>query len=178
MPRPDTRPDTRADTSPDTLPGTRPDTLRTVTLGRLDEGVYLARNPRGGQLRFGSHAEVDFTPVELLLAAVAGCSAVDVDVVTGRRAPAEQFEVTARAHKVPTDGGGSALRDIEVTFTVRFSDDAAGDAARAVLPRALKASHDRTCTVSRTIEAGTPVLVRLEGDDAGLPQPLSDTPRP
>lgn len=136
------------------------DTLRTVTLGRLDEGVYLARNARGGELRFGSKAGNDFTPVELLLAAVAGCSAVDVDVVTGRRAEAQQFDVTAQAHKVPTDGAGSILRDIEVTFTVRFPDGAAGDAARAILPRALKASHDRTCTVSRTIEAATPVLTR------------------
>ena len=136
------------------------DTLRTVTLGRLDEGVYLARNPRGGELRFGSNAGDDFTPVELLLAAIAGCSAVDVDVVTGRRAPAEQFEATAQAHKVPTEGGGSILRDIEVTFTIRFPEGADGDAARAMLPRALKASHDRTCTVSRTVEAGTPVLTR------------------
>lgn len=138
-----------------------PDTLRSVTMHRLDEGVYLARNARGGELRFGSKAGADFTPVELLLAAVAGCSAVDVDVVTGRRAPAEQFEATAHAHKVATDGGGSVLRDIEVTFTVRFAADEAGDKARAVLPRALKTSHDRTCTVSRTIEAGTPVLTRL-----------------
>lgn len=137
-----------------------PDTLRTVSLRRLDEGVYLARNPRGGELRFGSKAGEGFTPVELLLAALAGCSAVDVDVVTGRRAQAEQFDVTAQAHKVPTHGGGSILRDIEVTFTVRFADDEAGDAARAILPRALAASHDRTCTVSRTVEAGTPVLTR------------------
>lgn len=136
------------------------DTLRTVTLGRLDEGVYLARNARGGELRFGSKAGDDFTPVELLLAAVAGCSAVDVDVVTGRRSAAEQFEAAVQAHKVPMDGGGSILQDIEVTFTIRFPDGEAGDAARAILPRALKASHDRTCTVSRTIEAGVPVLTR------------------
>jgi putative redox protein len=132
------------------------DTLRHVTLERLDEGVYLARNARGGELRFGSKAGTDFTPVELLLAAAAGCSAVDVDVVTGRRSPAEHFEVTATAHKV-RDDGGSILRDIEVTFTLRFPEGEAGDAARAILPRAVRTSHDRTCTVSRTIEAGTPV---------------------
>lgn len=137
------------------------DTLRTVTLGRLDEGVYLARNARGGELRFGSKAGDDFTPVELLLAAVAGCSAVDVDVVTGRRAEAETFEVVASAHKVRDDDGGSVLRDIEVTFTVRFADGDGAQAARAVLPRALRTSHDRTCTVSRTIEAGVPVSTRL-----------------
>lgn len=140
------------------------DTLRSVTLGRLDEGVYLARNARGGELRFGSKAGVDFTPVELLLAAVAGCSAVDLDVVTGRRAPAERFEVTSRANKVRDEDGGSVLRDIEVTFTLRFADTAAGDAARALLPRALRTSHDRTCTVSRTIEAGVPVSARLDED--------------
>lgn len=137
------------------------DTLRSVTMRRLDEGVYLARNARGGELRFGSNAGVDFTPVELLLAAVAGCTAVDVDVVTGRRAVAEQFEVAAQAHKVPTESGGTILRDIQVTFRVRFGDDADGDAARAVLPRALAASHERTCTVSRTIDAGTSVVTRL-----------------
>jgi putative redox protein len=139
----------------------QPDTLRTVILGRLDEGVYLATNPRGGTLRFGSHAGHDFTPVELLLAALAGCSAVDVDVVTGRRAAAEQFEVTARAHKVPAEGGGTILRDVEVTFRVTFGEGEAGDAARAILPRAVAASHDRTCTVSRTVEAGTPVTSRV-----------------
>jgi uncharacterized OsmC-like protein len=67
------------------------DTHRWVTMDRLDEGVYLARNARGGELRFGSRAGEAFTPVELLLAAIAGCSAVDVDVVTGRRSPAETF---------------------------------------------------------------------------------------
>jgi uncharacterized OsmC-like protein len=141
--------------------GTSPDTLRTVTLGRLDEGVYVATNARGGTLRFGSNAGDDFTPVELLLAAIAGCSAVDVDVVTGRRAPAEEFEVAAQAHKVPADGGGTILTDIEVTFSLRFADGAAGDAARTILPRAVAASHDRTCTVSRTVEAGTPVLTQV-----------------
>jgi uncharacterized OsmC-like protein len=147
-------------------PADQPDTLRSVTLGRLDEGVYLATNTRGGTLRFGSHAGDDFTPVELLLAAVAGCSAVDVDLVTGRRAPAEHFEVTAQAHKVPAGGGGTILRDVEVTFRLTFGDDEAGEAARSILPRAVKTSHDRTCTVSRTIEAGTPVTTRVATEPA------------
>ncbi len=136
------------------------DTHRSVTLERLDEGVYLARNPRGAELRFGSKAEDAFSPVELLLAAIAGCSAVDVDVVTGRRSPADTFtaQVDAEAIRGPE---GNALHDITVTFTVTFPDGPDGDAAREILPRALRTSHDRTCTVSRTIEAGTPVTLRL-----------------
>jgi Fic family protein len=51
------------------------DSHRWITIDRLDEGVYLARNRRGLELRFGSKDPEGFTPVELLLAAIAGCSA-------------------------------------------------------------------------------------------------------
>ena len=60
------------------------------------------------------------------------------------------------------DEGGNVLRDIELTFRVRFPEGPDGDAARAALPRAVQTSHDRTCTVSRTIEAGVPVGVRID----------------
>lgn len=138
------------------------DTLRRVTLRRIAEGVYVADNGRGGTLRFGSHAGEAFTPVELLLAAIAGCSAVDVDTVTGRRSTAEEFGVVVQAHKDRDAAGGSVLRDIEMTFTLRFPDDEPGDKARALLPRAAKASHDRSCTVSRTIESGVGVSVSVD----------------
>jgi uncharacterized OsmC-like protein len=133
---------------------------RWVTLERLDEGVYLARNPNGAELRFGSKADDAFSPVELLLAAIAGCSAVDVDVVTARRSPAQTF--TARVDAaVARDETGNILRDIQLSFDITFPAGEAGDAAREILPRAVKASHDRTCTVSRTLEAGTPVSVTI-----------------
>jgi putative redox protein len=136
---------------------------RRVTLERLDTGVYRATNPQGAQLTFGSMDESGFSPVELLLAALGGCSAVDVDVVTGRRADPERFEVVVEAEKV-RDDGGNILRDLEMTFRVTFPEGADGDRARDLLPRALRTSHDRTCTVSRTVEAGTPVSVRLDDE--------------
>jgi len=45
---------------------------------------------------------------------------------------------------------------------VRFPDDEGGDAARALLPEAVNRSHDRLCTVSRTVELGTAVDTRIE----------------
>jgi len=150
---------------PTTQPTDQPTDQRSVTLERLEEGVYLARNRRGDELRFGSKAADAFTPVELLLAAIAGCSAVDVDVVTGRRSPAEQF--SARVDARVEHSGGNRLTDIVLTFHDTFPPGEAGDAAREILPRAVRTSHDRTCTVSRTIEAGTPVTVRIDPDGAG-----------
>lgn len=134
------------------------DDNRSVSIERLEEGVYLATNKRGDTLRFGSNATDAFSPVELLLAAIAGCSAVDVDVVTGRRSPADHFSAQVDATYV-RENGENYLKDIALTFDVRFPDGEAGDAARTLLPRAIKASHDRTCTVSRTLERGTPIAV-------------------
>jgi putative redox protein len=134
---------------------------RSVTLERLEEGVYRARNPRGGELTFGSKAGDRFSPVELLLAAIAGCTAVDVDVVTGRRSPAEEFGARMDA-EVVRDEHGQHLTDIRLTFHVTFPEGEAGDAAREILPRVVKTSHDRTCTVSRTIELGTPITVFVD----------------
>jgi putative redox protein len=133
---------------------------RWVSLDRIDEGVYLARNARGHELRFGSKDPDGFTPVELLLAAIAGCTAVDIDVVTGRRSPAEQFRARVDAEVSHEDG--NILHDITLTFSVTFPPGEAGDAARQILPRVAQTSHDRTCTVSRTIEAGTPVTLVIE----------------
>jgi hypothetical protein len=49
-----------------------------------------------------------------------------------------------------------------VTFRIRFPDGEQGDKARTLLPDAIKKSHDRLCTVSRTVELGTPIANRIE----------------
>ncbi len=136
------------------------DTHRSLRIERAGEGAYLARNDRGGELRFGTSDESDFSPVELLMVAIAGCSAVDVEVVTGRRSEPTRFVAQVDAEKL-REPDGSILREIVVTFDVRFPQDEAGDAARQVLARALQISHDHSCTVSRTVETGVPVTMRL-----------------
>lgn len=137
------------------------DAHRRISLERVETGVYRARNDSGAELVFGSLVDEGFTPVELLLAAIGGCSAVDVDLVTGRRAEPDRFEVTVEADKV-RDEVGSILRDVRMTFHVTFPDGTDGDKARELLPRAVRTSHDRTCTVSRTVEAATPVEVLID----------------
>jgi putative redox protein len=134
---------------------------RSVTVQRTALGAYTAANSRGGQIPVGSGGTADFTPVELLLAAIGGCTAVDVDLVTSRRAEPEAFEVAIGADKV-RDERGNHLAGLEVTFRVVFPGGEQGDAARAVLPGVASLSHDRLCTVSRTVELGTPITTRIE----------------
>jgi putative redox protein len=134
---------------------------RSVRLERIENSRYTASNVRGGEIRMGTGAGTDFTPVELLLAAIGGCTAVDVDILTSRRAEPDSFEIVIDAEKV-RDQAGNHLTDLVVTFRVRFPDGEAGDKARALLPDAVKKSHDRLCTVSRTVEIGTPIATRIE----------------
>jgi uncharacterized OsmC-like protein len=131
-----------------------------IELVRTANGSFEARNGRGAAVSLGNPDSGHFTPVELLLAAIAGCSALDVEVATLRRAEPDGFRVSASAEKVVTEEGNK-LANIVVEFQVSFPDGTAGDQARAVLPRAARQSHDRYCTVSRTIEGGVPVVMRL-----------------
>ena len=137
------------------------DTERTVDIERTGLHKFRATNVRGATLDFGDGSDADFSPVELLLVAIAGCTGLDVEYITGKRAEPLVFRTPVRADKVRTDDG-NRLTNIEVRFEVDFPDGAGGDAAREVLPSALQRSHDRLCTVSRTVELGTPVSARLD----------------
>jgi uncharacterized OsmC-like protein len=134
---------------------------RTVTVERLTQGAFTVTNTRGGQLRFGTGSDTDFTPTELLLAAIAGCTAIDVDILTARRAEPDSFGVRADADKV-RDAEGNRLTGIVVTYQIAFPADTGGDEARAILPDVVAKSHDRLCTVGRTVEVGTPIATRIE----------------
>ncbi|HUN37514.1 MAG TPA: OsmC family protein [Trebonia sp.] len=140
---------------------TADDTHRFVTIDRVSNSHYTVTNPRGGTIAVGRGDGTDFTPVELLLAAIGGCTAVDVDLVTSRRAEPESFRVDVEATKV-SDDQGHHLTDIAVTFKVVFPDSDGGEKAREVLPGIVRQSHERLCTVSRTVEIGTPITTRIE----------------
>jgi putative redox protein len=134
-----------------------------VIVERAANGMFTATNGRGGQIALGvgDGASAHFTSTELLLVAIGGCTGIDVDIVTSRRAEPERFEVGIEADKI-RDENGNHLTGIEVTFRIAFPAGEAGDKARAVLPEIAGQSRDRLCAVSRTIEIGTPISTRIE----------------
>jgi putative redox protein len=136
--------------TPEDLP---PETLRSVDLVMMGAGRFKATNRRGGVLPIGSGDDPDFTPVELLLAALGGCGAIDLELVTRKRAPFEDFLARATGHKV-RDEQGSHLVQFSVTFDVSFPAGEGGDQAQAVVPRTLQQIEDRLCTVGRTVTLG------------------------
>ena len=133
------------------------DTRREVRVERTSAGRYLLHNVRGGAIPLGTGQDDSFTPVELLLAAIGACTGADVDYVTSRRAEPDGFTVRVTGDKLRDPAGGSRMTNLRVEFSIAFPDGEAGDAARAALPWAVRMSHDRLCTVSRTVEAGTTI---------------------
>lgn len=138
-------------------PASTQETHRSVELTKIGAQRFKATNARGGETYFGSGGEdPDFTPIEMLLAALAGCGAIEVDLIAGRRATAETFRATASGDKI-RDDDGNHLVNLSVTFDVAFPAGEAGDAAREVMPRTLEQVRERLCAVSRTVALGEPV---------------------
>jgi putative redox protein len=135
-------------------------THRSLTVERIAPGRFAAVNSRGGRIMFGTGSDEEFTPTELLMLAIGGCTAIDIDILTTRRSEPESFEIAVDADKV-RDEGGNHLANIEVTYRITFPAGEDGDKARGILPEAVRQSHDRLCTVGRTVELPTPIATRI-----------------
>ncbi|WP_297735783.1 OsmC family protein [Nocardioides sp.] len=133
------------------------ETYRSIELTKIGDARFKATNARGGETFMGSGGlDPDFTPVELLLAAIAGCSAIDVDLITAKRGTSTRFGILAGGDNV-RDEDGNHMTGLRLTFDVAFPEGPEGDAAREFLPRAIAMSRDRLCTVSRTVQLGADV---------------------
>jgi putative redox protein len=135
-------------------------THRTLTIERTAPGKFAAVNSRGGRIAFGMGDSEEFTPTELLLIAIGGCTAIDIDLLTSRRSEPESFEIAVDADKV-RDEGGNHLANVEITYRISFPAGEDGDKARGVLAEAVRQSHDRLCTVGRTVELPTPISTHI-----------------
>ena len=131
---------------------------RAVSVERIGPTHYRATNKDGATLDFGL-GEGMLNPVELLLAAIAGCSAVDVDMVTTRKIEPEIFKVLSSGIKQHEDGA-VRLDDIEVDFDVAFDSSEEGVKAASKVDRMIARSAEKDCTVSRTVEHATNVTFR------------------
>ena len=98
--------------------------------------------------------------VVVLLAAIAGCSALDVEAITHKRAESTEFTVRSQGDKI-RDEAGNHMTGLRISFEVEFPEGDAGDRAREMLPKAIEMSRDRLCTVSRTVQLGTDVFYDL-----------------
>ncbi|XVS65647.1 OsmC family protein [Actinosynnema sp. CA-299493] len=122
--------------------------MSNVEVRRVGQHDFVATNDRGASVRVGRKgAEGAFTPVELLLAAAAGCAAVTAETLVTRRVDGD---FVARADDVRSPDGHS-LTSVPVALDYDVSHlDAA---QRAALETAVLRAIDQLCTVTRTLKS-------------------------
>ncbi|GAA1897827.1 OsmC family protein [Asanoa iriomotensis] len=127
-----------------------------VEVERTDDGGYVARNGRGAEIRFGTADGTDFTPVELLLAALGGCNIVTVEPLTAQRHHRlARLAAVLESEKVKPNKLGPITMTYDVTLP---PDDAEAEPVfRAVAERV----HEKYCTVSTALREQTTVDVEI-----------------
>jgi len=136
---------------------------KSVILHHLGEHRFRAVNPAGIALEFGGEPPA-MRPMELLLAALAGCTAWDVvDIMAKKRQPLARYRVEAsgeRADDHPRRYVRCAV--VHVASGPGVTEEA--------LSRAAELSHEKYCSVSASL--GVPVEWRV------VVEPWVESPEP
>ncbi|MBO3746224.1 OsmC family protein [Streptosporangiaceae bacterium NEAU-GS5] len=117
-----------------------------VHVERTESG-FAATNEAGATIEIGEGA---FSPVELLLAAVGACNIMTVEPLTAKRGHRlVRLAVDMTAEKAePT---------LLASVTMKYDVELPSEESREVFEAVRRRVHDRYCTVSRSLEKGTPV---------------------
>ncbi|CAM5257747.1 OsmC family peroxiredoxin OS=Streptomyces alboniger OX=132473 GN=CP975_32285 PE=4 SV=1 [Streptomyces alboniger] len=127
--------------------------IETVRTGERD---WTARNDRGAEVRIAAAdnpgAQPSFTPVELLLAALGGCGGLVVDR-TARSVDHDGLRIVVESVSRPEDDG--RVGAVRVSYELALPEGEPHTAE--AFERAIRLTHERYCTVSRTVEHGARV---------------------
>jgi putative redox protein len=123
-----------------------------INIKRLNDNFHMeARNEDGNSIQMDSSPEIGgegkgMRPRQLLLAAVGGCSAIDVILILKK----QKQEITD--FDVEVDGESEKVEDYSLfrDITLHFKIKGKVDFDKA--ERAVKLSIDKYCSVSKTLE--------------------------
>ncbi|MCG8916900.1 OsmC family protein [Actinokineospora sp. PR83] len=134
--------------------------MAAVRVRRIGTHAFTASNDRGGHVRLGRVGEPGaFTPVELLLAAAAGCVGITAeDLVVRRTTPDAVVDVVAEDVR-PV--GAHALDGVDIGLDLDLSG--LDERARAELVAVVRRAVEAVCTVTRTLKESTDVGLTIRG---------------
>jgi putative redox protein len=120
-----------------------------ITLKRIDDDfAFETENEKGNKITLDNSAgevQKGFTPMELLLAGVGGCSAIDiVHILKKQRQEIESFFIEVDGEKEKVEGY-SVWRNINIHYHIKGKVDY----EKAL--RAAELSHQKYCSVSKAL---------------------------
>lgn len=123
-----------------------------INIKRLDDDFELeASNEDGNTLKMDGSAEIGghakgMRPMQLLLAAVGGCSSIDVGLMLKKqKQQIDSFEVEVEGHTEKVEDH-RLFRDVCLHFKIT------GNVEFEKAEKAVKLSIDKYCSVSKTLE--------------------------
>ncbi len=129
-----------------------------ITVNWLQKGFHMeAGNEEGGKIRMDGKTEIGgleggMSPMQLLLAGIGGCSAIDViSILEKQKQNLKTLTVEVDGDKQKLDAGYSEFRTIHLHF--KFS----GDLNPKKVERALELSITKYCSVSKALEKGSEI---------------------
>lgn len=132
-----------------------------INIKRLNDNFHMeASNEDGNTIQMDSSPEIGgegkgMRPMQLLLAAVGGCSAIDVVLILKKQKQViESFEIEVEGEREKIEEY-SLFRDICIHF--KFTGKVDLDKAE----RAVKLSVDKYCSVSKTLEPTAKITYKV-----------------
>lgn len=124
-----------------------------VDVNWLGDGYrFEAGNEQGGLIRIDGNTnagglESGMSPMQMLLAGAAGCSAIDViSILEKQRQDLKSLTVDVTGDRVKLDAGYSEYKSIHMHFTL------SGNLDEKKVARALELSITKYCSVSKALE--------------------------
>lgn len=122
-----------------------------ITIDHLNDMHMEAQNEEGGLIRMDGSTEIGgleggFSPMQLLLAGVGGCSAIDIiGILKKQRQDLQDLKVEVEGDRQSVEEY-SEFTDIHIKYTFT------GDLDPDKVERAINLSLDKYCSVSKTLE--------------------------
>lgn len=126
-----------------------------VELRWLEGQSFEANNPEGASLPIDGDANRGFSPMQSLLASVAGCMGVDVVLIL-RKMRAEPEALSIEVEGDRPDGPPRRYTALRLRFRV------SGDVARDKVERAVELSLEKYCSVFHTLRTDIAVTTEIE----------------
>ena len=117
---------------------------------------YVGKGARGPSVIVDGRSEKGPAPMDTLLLALAGCMAVDVQVVLeGSRVPLEGLEVEVEGRRADTHP--KRYEQIRLVYRVQGP----GEQHQAKVDRAISMSRERLCSVLHTLRPDIDVEIEI-----------------
>ncbi len=141
------------------MPATRPPNR--VLVGWRGDELFEAGRPDGPIVKLDGHGKESASPVDMLLASLAACAAIDVvHILAKRRTPVESLDVETIGTRV--DSTPRRLKHVLLKFTI-----VGAGIERIHAERAVELSVTKYCSVKGSLDPELPIEWEIEIREAG-----------